>query len=95
LEVVLLGDGIEFVVVAGGAAGGETEESGAEGLDAVAGEVDGDFLGDGATFVGGHAATHEAGGDEFVDGFGGRRSPASCSRTKRSKGLLALKARMT
>ena len=72
LEMVFLRDGIELVVVAGGATGGEAEEGGPEGLDAVAGEVHRHFFGDGAAFVGGDAAAHEAGGGEFVDVLGGK-----------------------
>jgi hypothetical protein len=68
---VLLGDGVEFVVVAGGAADGEAEEGGAEGFGAVAGVVGVDFLGDGSAFVGGDVAADVAGGDPFVGGFCG------------------------
>ena len=66
--VVLLGDGIEFVVVAAGAADGETEEKGAEGVGAVFDIADVNFLLDGAALGGGDVGAVEAGGDELGGG---------------------------
>lgn len=66
--VVALGDGIEFVIVALRAIGGEAEVDPADGLDAVCG-IEGEvFFVDGSTFIGGDVAALESGGDELLGG---------------------------
>ncbi len=61
-------DGIELVVVADGAIGGETEPDPGGGLDTVTGVVGQVFLLDRAALVGGGVASVESSGDELVVG---------------------------
>ena len=65
---VLLGDGIELVVVAGGATHRQAQPDRAGGVDPVLGVHDLHFLFDDAPFVGGDVAAMEAGGDELFRG---------------------------
>ena len=68
----MLADRVEFVVVAGGAPGGEPEENGGGGIGAVAG-VAGFGLGfDGAALGGGEVETIVAGGDQRVEAGGAK-----------------------
>jgi hypothetical protein len=92
---VALGEGVELVVVAGGAAGRQAEERDAEGLHAVPRLVHVGLLGDVAALVRREVAPHETRGRELVPGLRREKVPASCSRMNRSKGLLALKALIT
>ena len=71
LEVVLLADGIKFVVVALGAAEGEAEHGFTKGFDAVGVVVGEVFLGYGAALMGDHVVALKTGGNEL--GFAGIR----------------------
>ena len=62
----LLADGIVFVVVAAGAAEGETHPGGAGGVDAVDDVFDAPFLVDDAAFAVDAMVAMEAGGDDLV-----------------------------
>ncbi len=67
-EVVVVGDGVVFVGVALGAAGGEAKPGGAGGGDAVGHGVVAEFEGVDAAFFVEHGVAVEAGGDELVGG---------------------------
>ena len=96
LVVLLLRDRVVLVVVAAGAADGQAEEDGADGVDAVDHVADVDLLVDRAALAGGDVAAVEAGGDLSARASrSGSRSPASCSMTNRSNGMLRLNALMT
>ena len=96
--VVALRDGIEFVVVAPRTGNGQAQERLADLVDLLIDDVD-TQLG----LVGlddRQVAQHEeAGGDQFRARSSavpkGSKSPASCSRMKRSNGMSALNAAMT
>ena len=64
----LLGDGVEFVIVANGAAGGEAKPNGDGGVGAVDGVAEDEFFVDAAAFAGGDVAAVEAGGDFLIEG---------------------------
>ena len=70
---VLLGDGIELVVVAGGATHRQAQPDRAGGVDPVLGVHDLHFLFDDPPFVGGDVAAMEAGGDELLRGRVGQQ----------------------
>ena len=68
-RVEILGrDGIELVVVADGAACGESHPDGHGGFGAIDGIAEEPFLADGTAFAGGHIAAVETGGDALFAG---------------------------
>ena len=78
VEIRLL-DGVELVVVAGRAAGGQAQPDRADGIRAVLGVDRVVFVDDHARFVRGREAAVEAGRDPLFERRSGSRSPASCS----------------
>lgn len=64
---VFLGDGVELVIVAGGASGGEAEPDGGSCFDLVLGINGLVFLRDGSALAGGGEAAVESGGDDLVE----------------------------
>ena len=68
LVEVLLGKGVEFVIVALGAACGESLEDTHGGADAVGGIHHADFFRNGTALTGGGQAAVEAGGDFLIEG---------------------------
>ena len=85
-----LGERVELVVVADGAAGGESEPDLGDGFGAVAGVEDEVFLGDGAALVGGHVAAVEAGGDFLVEGGVGEEVAGELFDGELVEGLVAV-----
>ena len=87
-----LGNGVELVVVAGGASHRETQENHAGGIGSILG-VDGlVFLGDDAAFVGGDVASMKAGGHQPVQAGVGQQVAGNLLQRELVEGLVPVES---